>query len=119
LERARLHKADNRFTVETREEPEARVIHPIVVEDTVSEPWEEGEYQPKVLEDECGDHFDIPRPIPQGRKPCQSSFSFDFEDMASPYGGGGGERGVRRFSGAPGTIEVDDFKREFTMWCEL
>jgi hypothetical protein len=29
--------------------------------------------------------------------------------MASPYGGGGGERGVRRFSGAAGTIEVDDF----------
>jgi hypothetical protein len=33
--------------------------------------------------------------------------------MASPYGGG--ERGVRRFSGAAGTIEVEDFKREFTM----
>jgi hypothetical protein len=29
------------------------------------------------------------------------------------------ERGVRRFFGAAGTIEVDDFKREFTMWCEL
>jgi hypothetical protein len=39
--------------------------------------------------------------------------------MASPYGGGGGERDVRRFFGAVGTIEVDDFKREFTMWCEL
>jgi hypothetical protein len=39
--------------------------------------------------------------------------------MASPYGGGGGERGVQRFSGAVGTIEVDDFKKEFTMWCEL
>jgi hypothetical protein len=26
---------------------------------------------------------------------------------------------VRRFSGAAGTIEVEDFKREFTMWCEL
>jgi hypothetical protein len=37
--------------------------------------------------------------------------------MASPYGGG--ERGVRRFSGTAGTIEVEDFKREFTMWCEL
>jgi hypothetical protein len=37
--------------------------------------------------------------------------------MASPYGGG--ERGVRRFSGAAGTIEVEDFKKEFTMWCEL
>jgi len=47
--------------------------------------------------------------------PHQSSFEWD--DMASPYGGG--ERGVRRFSGATGTIEVDDFKREFTMWCEL
>jgi hypothetical protein len=112
-------RRNTRFTVDPRGEPEARVIHPIVEEDTVSEPWEEGEYQPKVLEDECGDPFDIPQPIPQGRKPCQSSFSFDFEDMASPYGGGGGERGVRRFSGAAGTIEVDDFKREFTMWCEL
>jgi hypothetical protein len=38
--------------------------------------------------------------------------------MASPYGSGG-ERGVWRFSSAIGTIEVDDFKREFTMWCEL
>jgi hypothetical protein len=110
--------------VDPRGEPEARVIHPVVVEDTVSEPWEVGEYQPKVLEneyfpDECGDHFDIQQPSPQGRKPCQSSFSLDFKDMASPYGGGGGERGVQRFSGAVGTIEVDDFKKEFTMWCEL
>jgi hypothetical protein len=40
--------------------------------------------------------------------------------MASPYGsGGGGKRGVRCFFGAASTIEVDDFKREFTMWCEL
>jgi hypothetical protein len=38
--------------------------------------------------------------------------------MASPYGSGE-ERGVRRFSGAMGTIEVDDFKKEFTMWCEF
>jgi hypothetical protein len=75
----------------------------------------ENEYFP----DECGDHFDIQQPIPQGRKPCQSSFSLDFEDMASPYGGGGGERGVRCFSSAASTIEVDDFKREFTMWYEL
>ena len=42
----------------------ARVIHPIVVEDRVFEPWEEGEYQLEVLEDkyfldEYGDHFDI------------------------------------------------------------
>jgi hypothetical protein len=42
---------------------------------------------------------------------------FELEDMASPYGGG--EWGVWRFSGAAGTIEVEDFKREFTMWCEL
>jgi hypothetical protein len=112
-------RQNTRFTVETREEPEARVIHPIVEEDTVSEPWEEGEYQSKVLEDECGDQFDIPQPISQGRKPYQSSFAFDFEDMASQYGSSGGERGVQRFSGAAGTIEVDDFKREFTMWCEF
>jgi hypothetical protein len=38
--------------------------------------------------------------------------------MASPYGSSR-ERGMRRFSGATGTIEVDDFKKEFTMWCEL
>jgi hypothetical protein len=37
--------------------------------------------------------------------------------MASPYGSR--ERGVRRFSGAASTLEVEDFKREFTMWCEL
>jgi hypothetical protein len=95
-----------------------------VVEDTVFEPWEDGEYQPEVLEDEyfpdeCGDHFDILQSIPQGKKPYQSLFSLDFEDMASPYAGGSGEKGVRRFSGAAGTIEVDDFKREFTMWCEF
>jgi hypothetical protein len=112
------------FAVDPRGESEARVVHPVVVQDTVFEPWEEEGYQPKVLEnecfpDECGDHFDILQSIRQGRKPCQYSFSLDFEDMASPYGGGGGERGVRRFSGAVGTIEVDDFKREFTMWCEL
>ena len=65
-----------------------------MVEDTVFEVWEEGEYQPKVLEDKCGDHFDILHSILQGRKPCQSSFSFDFEGMASPYGGGGGKKGV-------------------------
>jgi hypothetical protein len=119
-----LSRRNTRFVVDPRGEPEARVIHPVVVEDTVSELREEGEYQPKVLEDkyfpnECGDQFGIQQPIPQRKKPCQSSFSLDFEDMASPYGGGGGERGVRRFSGAVGTIEVDDFKREFTMWYEL
>jgi hypothetical protein len=67
-------RRNTRFIVDPRQELEARVIHPIVVEDTVSEPWELGEYQPKVLEneyfpDECGDHFDIQQPIPQGRKP--------------------------------------------------
>jgi hypothetical protein len=84
-------RRNTRFVVDPRGELEARVIHPVVVEDPVSEPREEGECQPEVLENEY------------------------FEDMASPYGGGGGERGVRRFSGAVGTIEVDDFKREFTM----
>jgi hypothetical protein len=69
-------KRNTWFVVDPRGEPEARVIHPIVVEDTVFEPWEEGEYQPEVLEDdsyfldECGDHFDILQSIPQGRKPC-------------------------------------------------
>jgi hypothetical protein len=96
-------RQNTRFAVDLSGEPEAKVIHPVVGEDMIFEPWEEGEYQPEVLEDKCGDHFDIPQPIPQGRKPCQSSFSFDFEDMASPYGGGGGERGVRRFSSAAGT----------------
>jgi hypothetical protein len=117
-------RRNTQFAVDPREEPKARIIHPVVVEDMVFESWEEGEYQPEVLEDEYfpdeyGDHFDILQPIPQERKPCQSSFSFDFKDMASPYGGGGGERDVQRFSGAVGTIEVDDFKREFTMWCKL
>jgi hypothetical protein len=63
-------------------------------------------------------NFDIIQPALEEKKPYQSSFSFDCEDMASPYGSGG-ERGMRRFSGAAGTIEVEDFKREFTMWCEL
>ena len=39
--------------------------------------------------------------------------------MASPYGGSGGERGVRRFFGIACTIEVDDFTREFTMWYQF
>jgi hypothetical protein len=58
-----------RFVIDPRGEPEARVIHHVVVDDTVSEPREEGEYQSEVLEneyfpDECGDHFDIQQPIP-------------------------------------------------------
>jgi hypothetical protein len=65
--------------------------------------------------EEWKDNFDIIQPTPRKSQPFQSSF--ELEDMASPYGGG--ERGVRRFSGAAGTIEVEDFKREFTMWCEL
>jgi hypothetical protein len=117
-------RRNTRFTVDPRGEPEARVIHLVVVEDPIFEPWEKGKYQSEVLEDEyfpdeCGDHLDILQPIPQGRKHYQSLFSLDFEDMASPYGGGGDERGVRRFSSAVGNIEVDDFKREFTMWYEL
>jgi hypothetical protein len=55
------------------------------------------------------------QPTPKKSQPVQSSF--ELEDMASLYGGG--EQDVRRFSGAAGTIEVEDFKREFTMWCEL
>jgi hypothetical protein len=57
------------FAVDPRKEPKARVIYPVVVEDTVFEPREEDGYQPKVLENECfldeyGDHFDILQPIP-------------------------------------------------------
>jgi hypothetical protein len=97
--------------------------HPVVKEVTVTTSWEEAELQPEELEDECfleecEDNFDIIQPAPKVKKPYQSSFSFDCEDMASLYGSGG-ERGVRRFSNAAGTIEVEDFKREFTMWCEL
>ena len=65
--------------VDLTEELKAKVIHPVVVEEMVFESWEEEKYQPKVLEDEyfpdeCGNHFDILQPIPQGRKPCQSLF---------------------------------------------
>jgi hypothetical protein len=74
---------------------------------------EEFEYEHSSEEPE--DTSTTRQPTPRKNKPFQSSF--ELEDMASPYGGG--ERGVRRFSGAAGTIEVEDFKREFTMWCEL
>jgi hypothetical protein len=57
---------------------------------------------------------DIIQPAPKEKKPYQSSFSFDCEDMASPYGSDG-EWDVRQFSSTAGTIEVGDFKREFTM----
>jgi hypothetical protein len=99
------------------------VDHLVTTEDTVTISWEEAELQPKELEDEGfleegEDNFDIIQPAPKDKKPYQSSFSFDYEDMASPYGSGG-EQGVRQFSGAAGTIEVEDFKKEFTTWCEL
>jgi hypothetical protein len=92
----------------------------VAVEDTISTSREEEEFQ---LEESKYEHFseepedniNTRQPIPEKSKPFQSSF--ELEDMASPYGGG--ERGVRRFSSAAGTIEVEDFKREFTMWCEL
>jgi len=32
---------------------------------------------------------------------------------------GGTDCGVQHFSGALETMDVDDFKREFTIWCEL
>ena len=58
-------------------------------------------------------------PFHKGRSPASLRFHWIFIDMASLYGGGGGERGVRRFSNIAGTIEVHDFKREFTIWYEL
>jgi hypothetical protein len=55
--------------------------------------------------------FDIQQPTSRESKPFQSSFKL--EDMALPYGGR--EKDMRWFSGATDTIEVEDFKREFTM----
>jgi hypothetical protein len=99
------------------------VDHLVTIEDTFTTLWEEAELQPEELEDEgfleeWEDNFDIIQPALIEKKPYQSSFSFDCEDMASPYGSGG-EWGVQRFSSAASTIKVKDFKREFTMWCEL
>jgi hypothetical protein len=96
------------------------ISYPVAVEDTVSISWEEEESQLEELEyehffEEPEDNVNARQPTPRKSKPFQSLF--ELEDMASPYGGG--ERGVRRFSGAAGTIEAEDFKREFTMWCEL
>jgi hypothetical protein len=93
--------------------------HAVVKEVTVTTSWEEAELQLEELEDEgfleeWEDNFDIIQPAPKERKLYQSSFSFDCEDMAAPYGSGG-EWGMRRISGATGTIEVEDFKREFTI----
>jgi hypothetical protein len=92
------------------------VDHLVTIEDTVSTSWEEVESQLEELEyehssEEFEDNFNARQPTPRESKPFQSSF--ELEDMASPYGGG--ERGVRRFSGTEGTIEVEDFKSEFTM----
>jgi hypothetical protein len=99
------------------------VDHLVRTEDTVTTSWEEAELQLEELEDEgfleeWEDNFDIIQPTPKDKKLYHSSFSFDWEGMASSYGSGG-ERGMRQFSGAAGTIEVEDFKREFTMWYEL
>jgi hypothetical protein len=69
----------------------------------------------KHLSEEPENNVNARQPTPRTNKPFQSLF--ELENMASPYGGG--ERGVRRFSVATGTIEVEDFKREFTMWCEF
>ena len=68
--------------------------------------------------EEYEDNFDIIQPVPKEKKQYQLSFSFDCEDIAFLYGSGG-EKGVQRFSGTAGTIEVDDFKKELTMSCEL
>jgi hypothetical protein len=92
----------------------------VAVEDTVSTLWEEEEFQLEESEyehsvEEPEDNINTQQPTPRKSQPFQSSF--ELEDMASPYGGG--KRGVRRFSGVAGTIEVEDFKREFTMWYEL
>jgi hypothetical protein len=92
----------------------------VEVEDTISTLWEEIKSQPEELEDkyffeEFEDNIDTLQPTSKESKLYQSSFKF--KDMALPYGGG--ERCVRQFSGAAGTIEVDDLKKEFTIWCEL
>jgi hypothetical protein len=92
----------------------------VAVEDTVSISREEEEFQLEESEYEHSskepeDNVSTRQPTPRKSKPFQSLF--ELEDMASPYGGE--KWGVRQFSGAAGTIEVEDFKREFTMWCEL
>jgi hypothetical protein len=97
-----------------------RISYPVAVEDTVFTSREEEEFQLEELEyehssEEPEDNVNARQPTPRKSKPFQSLF--ELENMASPYGGG--ERGVRWFSGAAGTIEVEDFKREFTMWCDL
>ena len=74
------------------------IAQPVEVEETVLVLWEEIESQLDGLEyedsfEEVEDNFDAYQPAPTETMPYQSSFSFDCEDMASPYGSGG-ERGV-------------------------
>jgi hypothetical protein len=59
--------------------------------------------------EEFEDNINARQSTPRKSKPFQSSF--ELEDMASPHGGA--ERGVRRFSGVAGTIEVEDFVSAF------
>jgi hypothetical protein len=97
-----------------------RISYQVTVEDTVSTSREEEEFQLEESEyehcsEEPEDNVNTRQPIPRKSKPFQSLF--ELEDMALPYGSG--ERGMRRFSGPAGTIEVENLKREFTMWCEL
>jgi hypothetical protein len=75
-------RRNTRFVVDPRGEHEARVIHPVVVEDPVSEPREEGENQPEVLEneyfpDECasmGITLTSKNPVHRGRSPASLHF---------------------------------------------
>jgi hypothetical protein len=112
------------YAVVPREEVLAqgrRLNHPTEMEGSVSPSqeevilWSEGtEYE--YTSDDPEELIYGGQPSFEASKPVYQS-SFVIGDMATPYGGG--ERGVRRFSGVSGTIEVDDFRREFTMWCEL
>jgi hypothetical protein len=99
------------------EERPRKISYPVAVENTdpTSEELQLEEFEYEHSSREPEDNSTTQQPTPRKSKPFQSSF--ELEDMASPYGGG--ERSVRRFSGAAGTIEVEDLKREFTMWCEL
>jgi hypothetical protein len=89
-------------------------VPPVAVVDFQSEELEDTLFS-EDLEDYGDNGICVVIPSPPPARHHQSSF--EPKDMASPYGGG--ERGVRRFSSAAGTIEVEDFKREFTMWYEL
>jgi hypothetical protein len=87
-----------------------RISYPVEVEDTISTSREEEEFELEELEyehssKELEDNVNARQPTLRKSKPFQSLF--ELEDMASPYGGG--ERGVWWFSGATGTIEVEDF----------